>query len=389
MKRVVSLGLSVLLIVVIFCGCFDGESALKTEYKAKIENSDISYPLYDRLSDEDKNIYTEMCVRIENHSKNSIYLGIYDTEDDADEAVRNARNILYQLAYEHPDYFWVDPYTCMLNKYNIFGKYYVSISIVYIIDEEETADKKEIFDKKVDEILKIANENNLLFDKLLSIYDAILSGAEYDRSIIDNKNTDLLERNAYGCLVEGKTICSGYSMAFNLFMQKLGLECGVEFNNYDFSLETEDSHVWNYCKLDGEYYYFDPTWDDTLFEDERYKPYIEYSHIYFAVNKDELSKSNLTMLSEVPTPSCEGIEYNYFIYKNQNISEYSFDAAKSVILEQDENKYVELRFDTPDQLLKAEDELMLQGYIYLILDSKENIRYVISDSGLHMYIFFD
>lgn len=391
MKRIISVGISVLLIVSVLCGCFNNnENVLRTAYKEKIENSEIVYPLYESLNGEEKEKYIDLCTAIEEHNENLIQVGMYDTEEEADAAIQRVQCILIELAFEHPEYFWVDPYVCLVDKNKLFGKYFAYIRLTYIIDKEEAVDKKALFDEKANEILNSANEKELLFDKLLYIYDTILSGAVYDQAVVDSKETATLVRTAYGCLVDGNTICSGYSMAFNYFLQKLGIESGVEFNNYDHFKELdEEGHVWNYCKLDGEYYYFDLTWDDTAFIGDEYKQYIDHSHIYFGVTKEELSKSNFTLTSDAPTPHCNGTKYNYFKYKNYNIPEYSYDLVKKIMLEQSENKYIELRFDEPDELLKAEDELMLQGYSYSILPSKENIRYFISGSGLHMYIIFD
>ena len=45
-------------------------------------------------------------------------------------------------------------------------------------------------------------------------------------------------------------------MTIATLQQRLGYECGVEFNNYtNFSILT--GHVWNYCKIEDDYYYFD------------------------------------------------------------------------------------------------------------------------------------
>ena len=389
MKRILSVVMVAILIVVMFCGC--DINTVETEYKDKLESVVSLYPLYQRLSDKEKQIYINICTTLEAHSEKAIILGLYDTQEQADEAVKRAQNMLVEISYEHPEYFWVDTKTCMVNKIRIVNKYLTSINLTYTIDKESAEDEKETFNKKVDEILSVANDKNNLFDKVLYIYDTILSITEYDWDMYENKDDPLVGRSAYGCIVDGKTVCSGYSMAFNLFMKRLGVESGVEFDIYDFCLENDndDIHVWNYCKLDGEYYYFDLTWDDTTLEGAEYDPYLDYSHIYFAVTKDELAKSNSKMLSDAPTPECNGTEYNYFRKKGLNIQNYSFELAKSLITGQQNQKYAAIRFDSDTELLKAENELMQQGKIWLILPDKDDIKYVISGANLHMYIFFD
>lgn len=187
--------------------------------------------------------------------------------------------------------------------------------------------------------------------------------------------------------MDGKTICSGYTLAFDAIMKRLGFECGVEFNNYsNFSILT--GHVWNYCKIEDDYYYFDLTWDDTGFDSEYYKQYFDYSYAYFGITKDELSKTNFSLSSDAPTPYCSGTKYNYFIYKGYNFSEYNFETAKEAILKQASQDYAVLRFDSYGKLLEAERELFKEGKINSILPNKSDIRYIISNSSLYLYIFF-
>ena len=111
--------------------------------------------------------------------------------------------------------------------------------------------------------------------------------------------------------------------------------------------------------------------------------------MYFGITKDELSKSNFTLAEEAPTPDCNGTKFNYFVYKNQSFHSYNFEAVKASILNQTNEKFIALRFDNYGELLKAERELLTEGQINTILPEKENIRYVISNPSLHLYIFFN
>ena len=187
--------------------------------------------------------------------------------------------------------------------------------------------------------------------------------------------------------MDGKTICSGYTLAFDVIMKRLGFECGVEFNNYEnFSILT--GRVWNYCKIEDDYYYFDLTWDDGAFDTDYYKQYFDYSYTYFGITRDELSKTNFTLSSDAPTPYCNGTKYNYFVYNGYNFSEYNDETIKSAILKQASQNYAALRFDDYGILLEAERKLFEEGRINSILPNKNDIRYIIDRSSLYLYIFF-
>lgn len=393
MKKYKSLWYVVTILILCFVigGCDKNDSAqIKKELQDRIDSNSAIYPVYYALNEEEKELYIDICAAIEGH-KTSVYIGEFDSKEESDEAIKWIKNIYRQLIYEQPDYFWVDPYRYTVNEVRDGKKYSLSLLFSYIIDEETATIKKEEYQQKVNEIVDAAKAETGIFNKVLYVYDSILENCEYDNELYaDAKKSEVsdLGVSAYGCLVEGKTICSGYTLAFTSIMQKLGIETGSEFNNYDeFSIIA--GHVWNYCKLDGEYYYFDLTWDDTVFDSESYKPYMDHSYMYFGITKDELSKSNFTMTEDAPTPECNGTKYNYFVYKNQSFAQYDFEMVKASILNQVNEKYVALRFNSYGELLRAERELLTEGKIHTILPGKVNVRYVISNSSLHLYIFFD
>lgn len=380
--------ISIMILSFVICGCAnDTETQIRKGLEDRIDGNAAIYPVYYTLNAEEKELYLDICAAIEGH-KTSVYIGEFDSKEESDEAMKWIKNIYRQLIYEQPDYFWVDPYEYTVNEVTDGKEYSLSLLFSYVIDEETAIIKKEEYSQKVDEIVENAKTKTGIFDKVLYVYDYILENCKYDHELAKQEKVSDLGVSAYGCLIDGNTICSGYSLAFNSIMQKLGIETGCEFNNYD-DFSIIEGHVWNYCKLDGEYYYFDLTWDDTVFDNERYEPYIDYSHMYFGITRDELSKSNYTMREDAPTPDCNGTKFNYFVYRNQNFAQYDFEAVKASILNQVGERYVTLRFDSYGEVLKAERELLTEGQIHAILPGKQNIRYVISNPSLHLYIFFD
>lgn len=110
---------------------------------------------------------------------------------------------------------------------------------------------------KVDEIIKktITNEMSTK-DKIKAIHDYIINNTEYDTLKTKNiKDTTYHSNTAYGVLIEGYGICSGYSDAMKLFLDKLNII------NYKIS---NDQHIWNLVYLDGTWLHLDLTWDDPV-----------------------------------------------------------------------------------------------------------------------------
>ena len=57
-----------------------------------------------------------------------------------------------------------------------------------------------------------------------------------------------------GALVDGQTTCSGYTVAFHLLMQRLGISDALVSS-------IPMNHSWNMVKLDGSWYHVDVTWN--------------------------------------------------------------------------------------------------------------------------------
>lgn len=209
--------------------------------------------------------YVENYEKAEVHSKqeivNSIYYLInsgvsyskrycakdYETCYQDIEAVSNDTNLLSILNnYVHP--------------YNSFD------SIIFNFNEEVfeieikhtyTADEIELLDKKVDAFINDNIKSNMSTkEKIRIIHDYIINNTEYDTLKTENINDTTYKSNtAFGVLVEGHGICSGYSDAMKVFLDKLNIV------NYKVS---NDQHIWNLVLLDGEWLHVDLTWDDPI-----------------------------------------------------------------------------------------------------------------------------
>lgn len=364
-----------------------GNDAAGKAIRQEIAKNQAAHPVYNRLRADEKDAYVEICATINAFEKSTSAIYRASSMKEAKDFGNKMTSLYREIVYEQSEVFWVTPYNCNLLIQETGKEFLVFIEPEYILKKDDALAKKKVLDQKIETIVTNANAKATTFDKILYVYDSLLGNCSYDKALIEDDDSLTTAITAYGCLVEGKTVCSGYALAFNAIMKRLGFECGVEFNNYgNFSILT--GHVWNYCKIEDDYYYFDLTWDDTGFDSDKFKPYFAYSHQFFAITKDELEKTNFTLTPDAPTPPCNGTKYNYFVYNGYSFSEYDFEVVKAAILKQAPQGYAALRFDSYAELLQAESDLLNSGKIHSIVPGQSSITYVISDSSLYLYLFF-
>lgn len=177
-----------------------------------------------------------------------------------------------------------------VGTYNSYQKILINMNnlgrVNIIIERNYSDNLIQILSNKVDEIYNsIINDNMSNRDKIKAVHDYIINNTVYDQEKaneiekgIDNNYN--LSDIAYGPLITGKAICSGYTDAMALFLDKMGI------TNYKISSK---SHTWNLVNLDGAWYHLDLTWDDPKVVNEDID-LLEYN--FFLINSKELDKIN-------------------------------------------------------------------------------------------------
>ena len=154
-------------------------------------------------------------------------------------------------------------------------KGHFSLSIEHVYTKEEISEINYVIDNQ---IKTLAPDSIPTEDKIKNIHDYIINNTKYDTLKTKDINDSTYKSNtAYGVLIQGYGICSGYSDAMAIFLDKLGIE------NYKISNET---HIWNLVHINGLWRHLDATWDDPVSE------FNENRNTYFLISYDELTKLN-------------------------------------------------------------------------------------------------
>ena len=165
-----------------------------------------------------------------------------------------------------------------------------------------------MYDKKVDQIISyVTTEKMNDLQKMAVIYDYIIKNVYYDHKTLDAQEqktnpfdidpslgisiSGMTTKEAYDykqsgvkALLDGTSVCEGYANLYTYFLRKLGIE-----SNCISVRAGEGYHAITRVKYNGNYYYFDPTWDTIVDKDGKIE---DCNAKYFMLNKEEMSKDH-------------------------------------------------------------------------------------------------
>ena len=256
------------------------------------DESDYSGFYYNYLTKKQKEIYGkivegcqnfETVIKLNNESMNDVSI--------AETAV----------SYDHPEFYWTTGYIIVtLND---------KVKEVQCQVPFDAKEKMEQVDKIVSNI--ISKSGNSSVDKVKYFYDWIVENTEYD---ITENSQDMTS-----VFLDGKSVCAGYSKAFQYLCQKSNITCA-----YVSGTTKENTlHAWNLVKLNGKYYWVDVTWGDPVFA-EIQESKVNYNY-YLVSDKDLLGNhkidQNITLQDgrtipfNINYPSCTDDSLNYYVQK--------------------------------------------------------------------------
>jgi hypothetical protein len=189
-------------------------------------------------------------------------------------------------------------------------------------------------------------------------------------------------RNIYGALVERKTVCHGYALAYQYLLHKVGLP-GV--------IATGSQHAWNIVQMEGDYYHVDVTWGDGSNTDAR-KHSDDPNFTYFGLT-DREARLTRSIEQKPPPPRCNATACNYFIRNGLHFNAYDHRAVVAKLaqlLKEPGRRRVDIRFGSKAVMDVAIRQLIHNGgivellratgrtgYDYRYVDPKLNVLTVI------------
>lgn len=198
----------------------------------------------------------------------------YNTCADDIDFIINDSDILPTINnYVHP----FNSYKTFSISVNELGRVLVKVDKLY--NENDII----LIENKVNAIIEeTISSTTSTKDKITKIHDYIINNTKYDEEKIHTVINDIKEYKyksniAYGPLINGISICGGYTDAMSIILHKLGI--------MNFKISNEN-HVWNAVNLDNKWLNVDLTWDDPT--NDRNIDILQ--HNFFLITTDELLK---------------------------------------------------------------------------------------------------
>lgn len=207
------------------------------------------------LSSDDVAVETVILDGLRNRSA-EIYLAPYNVSSDT------FFSQYTRVINQHPELFYV---TGGLS-YSLSGNIVTTIYPGYDSSYSDTDIAN--FNQRLNQIIASVDTTWPILEKVLYLHDYLVTNVEYDQTYS--------KYNAYNALVEGSSVCQGYSLAMICLMNNIGVDC-------DIITSRNLNHAWNLIALNGEYFYVDATWDDPLGCAETY-----CGHSNFMINQTRL-----------------------------------------------------------------------------------------------------
>ncbi len=328
-RRITIKVLSFALIFVIVCslgGCSILNNIL-SEGNTQVEKTKIGQYTdykYLQLTDEEKVAYTYMLEAVQN---DKFECEFKVESDDCEETLSRS---IAALVDDHPEFFWLqNGYNSTVTTHSD-GNYTVEVRMI-TFDCWKDTDKINLcraeLESKVNSIVNAAQKYGSDYEKALFVHDYLVKNTVYDTEGLEEAESPNHSAESemiytpYGCLINGKAVCSGYSKAYKMILDRLGIECIILDG-----MAGGITHAWNCIKMDGEYYLVDVTWDDPVGSTGKY-----ISYDYFGLTDKEMDIDHNLDTGLFTYPKCTASKYNYYKFNNLCLDVYSINTTAAVI----------------------------------------------------------
>lgn len=274
---------------------------------------------------------------------------------------------------DHPELFYVDGY--QYTEYTL-GSVVTGITFSgsYSMTGAEVEQARIGIEQKLAECFQQVPLNEDEYSTVKYLYEWLIDHTEYDRSAENNQNI-------CSVFLQGRSVCQGYAKAMQYMLQAADIQCALVTG-----FTNGERHGWNLVRVNGEYYYLDPTWGDASYSSgggdgipDGFVPSINYD--YFLVTTDEITRTH-SIEKVVELPQCTAVADNYFVREGLYFDNYD-EAGLAAVFGSEAARaagYVTLKCSSSETYEQMVQTLIASQKIFDFVDKQgESIAYTSND----------
>ena len=314
---------------------------------------------YDTLPVDQKTLYDEILEGLENREQESDLSTVDET---------TLSKVFQCVMNDHPEIFYVDGYT--YTKYKT-GNEITQITFHgnYIYEGEEIAERQEKIEALVDAIFEQMPAGMDDYGTVKYLYEYVIEHTQYQLDAPDSQNI-------CSVFLNGESVCQGYAKALQYLVQEAGLEATLVLGY----VENGDGHAWDLVKMDGDWYYVDPTWGDASYQmeegngdyEESDTPTMSYD--YLGVTTSQLLVTH-RIDNVVPMPVCDSMRDNYYVREGAYFTEIDTEQLQQLFdrAVQQDKAVVTLKCSDYQLYEQMKEYLLTKQNVFSYLDAKDGV----------------
>ncbi len=245
----------------------------------------------------------------EKKAYDQIYLSLINCENTIDISVmitpERFEDVYFGVFYDHPEIFWAESsYNYSYNNQGVV----TSVTHTYNDLANNLRQNYEDMQRVALGIAISASQYETEVEQVKYVNDYLSALTVYELNCPYNQSL-------YSLLNTGRTVCAGYSKAFEYCMQLLGIPSA-----FVFGYASGGNHAWNIVELDGEHYNVDVTWNDADFG---------FNYNYFNITDSQISADHQRTEQGLYLPAANGTKYSLANTFGTNATSYDFSNALS------------------------------------------------------------
>ena len=196
--------------------------------------------------------YDNAVAAADSFSGGSEFSASFNLPDNQELEFNESIAVMKAVENDHPEYIWWSSNTFSPGK-NGFTVVFNGNNTYYTAATLKKRNTK--FEFAADTFLKKAGLNDSMteLDKAFTLYQVLIGNVAY--------NIEYMDQSAYAAFVDRQAVCAGYAKAYTYLLQKSGIQASYVPGEATAGQES-GGHAWVLVRIDGQYYYCDPTLDD-------------------------------------------------------------------------------------------------------------------------------